>query len=59
MVVANRAALAIAGIDADTLRAMYRHMLRSRMLDERIWLLNRQGLARFWVSGMGQEAIHI
>ena len=59
MVVANRAARAIAGIDADTLRAMYRHMLRSRMLDERIWLLNRQGLARFWVSGMGQEAIQV
>ena len=59
MVVANRAALAIAGIDADTLRTMYRHMLRSRMLDERIWLLNRQGLASFWVSGMGQEAIQV
>ncbi|MGD1053243.1 MAG: thiamine pyrophosphate-dependent dehydrogenase E1 component subunit alpha [Candidatus Dormibacteria bacterium] len=59
MVVANRAVRAIAGIDADTLRAMYRHMLRSRMLDERIWLLNRQGLVRFWVSGMGQEAIQV
>ena len=59
MVVANRDAEAVTGIDADTLRAMYRHMLRARLLDERIWVLNRQGLAPFWVSGMGQEAIQV
>jgi 2-oxoisovalerate dehydrogenase E1 component alpha subunit len=38
---------------------MYRHMLRSRLLDERMWVLNRQGVVRFWVSGMGQEAIQV
>jgi 2-oxoisovalerate dehydrogenase E1 component alpha subunit len=38
---------------------MYRHMLRSRLLDERMWVLNRQGLVRFWVSGIGQEAIQV
>ncbi|MGO8687359.1 MAG: thiamine pyrophosphate-dependent dehydrogenase E1 component subunit alpha [Candidatus Dormibacteria bacterium] len=59
MVVANRDAEAVTGIDADTLRAMYRHMLRARLLDERMWVLNRQGLVRFWVSGMGQEAIQV
>jgi 2-oxoisovalerate dehydrogenase E1 component alpha subunit len=45
-----------ARVDAETLRVMYRHMLRARMLDERIWVLNRQGLAPFWVSGIGHEA---
>ncbi len=45
--------------DADVLRAMYSHMVRARTLDERIWLLNRQGRAPFWVSGMGHEAIQV
>jgi 2-oxoisovalerate dehydrogenase E1 component alpha subunit len=48
-----------AGIDAETLRTMYRHMLRSRVLDERMWVLNRQGRAPFWISGMGHEAIQV
>jgi 2-oxoisovalerate dehydrogenase E1 component alpha subunit len=47
------------GLDADTLRAMYRHMLRSRVLDERMWVLNRQGRAPFWISAMGHEAIQV
>ena len=38
------------GLDAETLRSMYRHMLRSRLLDERLWALNRQGRAPFWIS---------
>ncbi len=46
-------------LDADTLRSMYRHMLRSRVLDERMWVLNRQGVAPFWISGMGHEAIQV
>ena len=46
-------------LDADTLRSMYRHMLRSRVLDERMWVLNRQGRAPFWISGMGHEAIQV
>ena len=48
-----------AGLDAETLRAMYRHMLRSRLLDERMWVLNRQGRAPFWISGMGHEAVQV
>ena len=59
MAVANKDARAATGIDADTLRAMYRHILRARLLDERIWVLNRQGRARFWVSGIGHEAIQV
>jgi 2-oxoisovalerate dehydrogenase E1 component alpha subunit len=46
-------------LDAQTLREMYRHMLRSRVLDERMWVLNRQGRAPFWISGMGHEAIQV
>jgi 2-oxoisovalerate dehydrogenase E1 component alpha subunit len=48
-----------AGLDADTLRLLYRHMLRSRLLDERMWVLNRQGRAPFWISGMGHEAVQV
>ena len=48
-----------AGLDAETLRAMYRHMLRARLLDERIWVLNRQGRAPFWISGIGHEAVQV
>ncbi|MBJ7610050.1 MAG: thiamine pyrophosphate-dependent dehydrogenase E1 component subunit alpha [Candidatus Dormibacteraeota bacterium] len=47
------------GLDVETLRAMYRHMLRSRVLDERMWVLNRQGRAPFWISAMGHEAIQV
>ncbi len=46
-------------LDAETLRAMYRHMMRSRLLDERMWVLNRQGRAPFWISGMGHEAVQV
>ncbi len=48
-----------AALDAETLRTMYRHMLRSRLLDERMWVLNRQGRAPFWISGMGHEAVQV
>jgi 2-oxoisovalerate dehydrogenase E1 component alpha subunit len=47
------------GLDAQTLRAVYRNMLRSRVLDERMWVLNRQGRAPFWISAMGHEAIQV
>ena len=47
------------GLDAETLRSMYRHMLRSRLLDERLWALNRQGRAPFWISAIGHEAVQV
>ena len=59
MVVANKDVRAATGVDAGTLRTIYRHMLRSRLLDERMWILNRQGLAPFWISGMGHEAVQV
>ena len=46
-------------LDAQTLRDIYRHMLRSRVLDERMWVLNRQGRAPFWISAMGHEGIQV
>jgi 2-oxoisovalerate dehydrogenase E1 component alpha subunit len=46
-------------LDAELQRTMYRHMVRSRVLDERMWVLNRQGRAAFWISGMGHEAIQV
>ena len=47
------------GLDTETLLGMYRHMVRSRVLDERMWLLNRQGRCPFWISGMGHEAVQV
>jgi 2-oxoisovalerate dehydrogenase E1 component alpha subunit len=57
--VANKDARQETGLDAETLRTMYRHMLRSRVLDERMWVLNRQGRAPFWISAMGHEAAQV
>ncbi|GAC1344704.1 MAG: thiamine pyrophosphate-dependent dehydrogenase E1 component subunit alpha [Candidatus Dormibacteria bacterium] len=59
MAVAKQNAAQQTGLDADLLRGMYRHMVRSRILDERMWVLNRQGRAPFWISGMGHEAVQV
>lgn len=42
-----------------TLERMYWEMLRSRRLDERAWVLHRQGKIAFHISGMGHEAIQV
>jgi 2-oxoisovalerate dehydrogenase E1 component alpha subunit len=45
---------------ADTLhRQMYRDMLRSRELSDRMFALNRQGRAAFAVTGQGHEATQV
>lgn len=44
------------GLGEDTLLEMYRVMLLSRRLDERAWVLHRQGRVAFHVSAMGHEA---
>ena len=44
--------------DEDVLR-MYRAMVLARALDERMWLLNRQGQGHFAVPGAGHEAIAV
>jgi 2-oxoisovalerate dehydrogenase E1 component alpha subunit len=38
---------------------MHRYMLMSRMLDERMWALNRQGKAPFVVSAAGHEGCQV
>ncbi|MCB0230706.1 MAG: thiamine pyrophosphate-dependent dehydrogenase E1 component subunit alpha, partial [Anaerolineae bacterium] len=43
---------------ADLLRA-YRLMVLSRKLDERCWILHRQGKIAFHISGIGQEACQL
>ncbi len=46
-------------LNPETLLEMYEWMLLARRLDERAWLLRRQGKITFHISGMGHEAIHI
>jgi 2-oxoisovalerate dehydrogenase E1 component alpha subunit len=57
--VAKEDAAQRAGLDADALRTMFRHMLRARVLDERMWVLNRQGRAPFVISCQGHEAAQV
>ena len=46
-------------LDGQQLLEIYRTMVLSRTLDERIWLLNRQGKAAIVASAQGQEAAQI
>ncbi len=43
----------------DTKLEMYWMMLLSRRLDERAWVLHRQGKIAFHISGIGQEAAQV
>lgn len=47
------------GLTNDQVQSMYRYMLLTRRLDERMWLLQRSGKVHFLVSGQGQEAAQI
>lgn len=47
------------GLSEDTLLHMYRIMVLSRILDERMWALQRQGKVAFHISGMGHEALQV
>lgn len=46
-------------LGGDDLLDMYRVMVLSRTLDERIWLLNRQGKAAIAASAQGHEAAQV
>ena len=46
-------------LSSDMLVEMYATMVRARKLDERCWLLHRQGKIAFHISGMGHEAAQI
>lgn len=43
------------GLTSEDLRSMYYTMSLARALDERMWIVNRQGKAPFVISGQGQE----
>ena len=47
------------GLSKETLLEMYYKMLLSRKLDERMWVLHRQGKVAFHISGIGQEAAQV
>lgn len=47
------------GLSETDLVEMYRTMLLSRRLDERMWILQRQGKVAFHVSCQGQEATQV
>lgn len=46
------------GLSDQDLREMYEVMLTSRLVDQKIWTLNRMGKAAFSISSTGHEAIH-
>ncbi|MFJ7678015.1 thiamine pyrophosphate-dependent dehydrogenase E1 component subunit alpha [Peribacillus sp. NPDC097198] len=47
------------GLNDETVLDMYRTMLLSRRMDERMWLLNRSGKIPFVISCQGQEAAQV
>lgn len=47
------------GLSKERVLDMYYYMLLARSLDERMWLLNRQGKAPFVISCQGHEAIQV
>lgn len=46
-------------IKKETLKEMYKTMLLARRLDERAWILHRQGKIAFHISGIGHEAAQV
>ncbi|WP_078597051.1 thiamine pyrophosphate-dependent dehydrogenase E1 component subunit alpha [Evansella clarkii] len=47
------------GLSDETVLEMYETMLMARMIDERMWLLNRAGKIPFVISCQGQEAAQV
>lgn len=47
------------GLERDVLLEMYWYMVLSRTLDQRGWLLHRQGRIPFHISAMGHEATQV
>ncbi|WP_139002721.1 alpha-ketoacid dehydrogenase subunit alpha/beta [Hyunsoonleella aestuarii] len=48
-----------ADLKQDILLALYKNMLRPRMIEEKMLILLRQGKISKWFSGIGQEAISV
>jgi 2-oxoisovalerate dehydrogenase E1 component alpha subunit len=59
MTAVESATATLASLPADLLLDMYSAMLRARRLDERCWILHRQGKIAFHISGMGHEAAQV
>src|SRR5213080_1181671 len=47
------------GLDREQLLELYDTMLQARILDQKMWVLNRQGKAAFVISCQGQEAAQV
>ncbi|MBZ0099792.1 MAG: dehydrogenase, partial [Taibaiella sp.] len=47
------------GYSTEQLVELYTHMLRPRMIEEKMLVLLRQGKISKWFSGIGQEAIAV
>jgi 2-oxoisovalerate dehydrogenase E1 component alpha subunit len=47
------------GLSAPQLVELYQKMVLSRAIDDRLWVLNRQGKVPFIVSGQGHEAAQV
>ena len=47
----------VKGIDKKVLIELFKNMLKSRMIEEKMIILLRQGKVSKWFSGIGQEAI--
>jgi 2-oxoisovalerate dehydrogenase E1 component alpha subunit len=47
------------GLTREQLVAMYEKLLEARMLDQKMWVLNRQGKVAFVISCQGQEATQV
>ena len=50
---------AIGELSSDTLLALYKGMLKPRLIEEKMLILLRQGKISKWFSGIGQEAISV
>jgi 2-oxoisovalerate dehydrogenase E1 component alpha subunit len=59
MTAVDSATASLTALSADLLLDMYTAMLRARRLDERCWILHRQGKIAFHISGMGHEAAQV
>ncbi len=47
------------GLSSETVIEMYFKLVQARMVDERMWALNRQGKIHFVISCQGQEGIQV
>ncbi len=47
------------GLSPEQLLEMYEKLLQARMLDQKMWVLNRQGKVAFVISCQGQEAAQV